>query len=69
MVKVINPFNRREEEFVSAANLCNCICNAKEDNNSSGRWVSKFTFNFVCGCACNETSANKSANNAKDKNR
>lgn len=70
MVKVVNPFNRKEEEFVSAANLCNCICNKANDNNSSGRWVSKFTFNIVCGCACNSDIAdNKSANNNKDKNR
>ncbi len=69
MVRVVNPFKRSEEDFVTAANLCNCICNAVKDNNSSGIWASRLTFNIVCGCACNSSDDNKQANNSKDKER
>ena len=70
MVKVVNPFNRKEEEFVSAATICDCICNVALDNNSSGIWKSRLTFNILCGCKCNENiSKNQSSNDATDKNR
>lgn len=69
MVQVVNPFKRSEEDFVTAANLCNCVCNVALDNNSSGIWSSRLTLNIACGCACNSSKDNKSANNAADKNR
>ena len=70
MVQVVNPFNRAEEDLFSNANLCNCKCNTQKDNNSSGIWTSRLTFNIACGCACNDKIAdNKTANDNADKNR
>lgn len=67
MAKVVNPFNRSEQELDTTAHICDCICNVQLDNNDSGIWTSRLTFNLVCGCACN--SKNKDNNNAKDKDR
>lgn len=67
MVKIINPFNRDEQEFDTSAHLCDCICNVQEDNHDSGIWVARLTLDLLCGCACNST--NKENNKNVDKER
>ncbi len=70
MVQIVNPFNRAEEDFVSAANLCDCKCSAALDNHSSGIWTSRLTFNIMCGCKCDDNIPyNYDANSDADKNR
>ncbi|MCF0130311.1 MAG: hypothetical protein HUJ71_01225 [Pseudobutyrivibrio sp.] len=68
MVELVNPFLRSEEDLTSEANICDCICNVAQDNNSSGIWASRLTFNVVCGCACQDDNhTNEVANKNRDK--
>ncbi len=70
MIKVINPFNRKEGAFDTSANLCDCKCYSLKDDHDDGRTASRWTLNLHCGCSCTDTvKDNKSANRNLDKER
>ncbi|WP_339221353.1 hypothetical protein [Paenibacillus sp. FSL H8-0332] len=61
-MEVVNPLFRKQDNAVTAAHACNCICNEASENHSSGSWRGWVWGGGPCGCACNSTETNSNSN-------
>jgi len=57
---VVNPLFRKDDKEDVAYN-CRCICNVELGNKDDGKAWTWLPWNS-CGCACNSTTANRTAN-------
>jgi len=66
-MEVVNPLFRKQNNAVTAAHACNCICNVDSGNHDSGHRSGWWWGGGPCGCACDGSDTNKNANSAKAK--
>ncbi len=65
MIKVVNPFNKKEEAIYTAANACSCACTAyggQTDDQTHAGLLSRKADSSTRYCYCAHGDTNKTYN-------